>query len=81
MGPASDAAFVLAISLWPPSIDRGGVEIETFRTMVFFFAPSRPEEYRQMALQTPWINAHNLGSGGAVVAPPCYSVIEAESCG
>ena len=80
MGPAPDAAFLLAIPLCPPSIDRGAVEIETRRTMFFFFAPSSPEEYREIALQTRWIDEHNLGSDSAEVVPHRYSVIEAESC-
>jgi len=80
MGPAPDTAFVLAIPLRPPSIDRGTVEIETRCAMFFFFAPNNPEEYREIALQTRWIDEHNLGRASAELAFRCYGVIEAESC-
>jgi len=65
MGPAPEAAFVLAIPLRGPSINRPAVEIETRRTMLFFFAPSSPEEHRGIALQTRWIDEYTLGIDSA----------------
>ena len=81
MGSPSDKAFILAIPVCPPSIDRRAVEIEARRTMFFLFTASGPDEYREIALQTRWLDEHDSGSENSEVVLHCYGgVIEVESC-